>query len=106
ISSTFFADADVRGARRAVGEPALSFAPHGELLPENSSRWLRNPGNVYARGNRLHYSATSEQSQGRAFGSGSAFGAGAACCFGASHTYFLIVTCATRKIGFCSRFSG
>jgi len=54
----------------------------------------------------LHYSATFEQSHGRAFGSGSAFGAGAACCFGASHTYFLIVTCATKKIGFCSRFSG
>ena len=53
ISSTFFADADVRGARRAVGEPALNFATHGELLPENSSRWLRNPGNVYARGNRF-----------------------------------------------------
>src|SRR5258707_3381269 len=54
ISSTLFGDADVGGAGRAVGEPALSFATHGELLPENSSRWLRNPGNAYARGNPIY----------------------------------------------------
>ncbi len=62
---------------------------------------MSTPGKIH-----LHYSAPLEQSHGRDFGFGSAFGVVAACCFGASHTYFLIVICATKKIGFCSRFSG
>jgi hypothetical protein len=46
------------------------------------------------------------RAHGRAFASGSAFGAGAEPCFGGSHTYFWIVAWATKKIVFCSRFSG